>query len=478
MGRTINVKIDGQWVPLSISNNQTIEIDKTLTIENKAADAKAVGDKFVEVNTSLDKKYEKPDGGITEDDLSIDIINKLNFYGGGSSGSASQYPGCVYVDDYKVNGASDIKAINDAIAAATASQYYSKMIVFTSRQYTITEPILLKSQLKFVGSSKGLTDNGTAIVNGSSNMFAYGDATDLNGIVFDGIVFCGNQTNHNTCCFPALPSGKTLNFRGLTIKNGGFKWFKQVFEYPELLGETSAPSISMTICNLSHLQFTKCETIGSISGSDNTFYDWNAGDGSLSDVDVLFDARCELSRFDNLFFTGKLKGTYGAKCIMQLRGATNVVSNCWFDYSDQAGLRITGGNAHNNTVTNCMFRGNSRVSGADIEFVANGDFSPCDNIITGNTFVRKYHTSSADQGNIRISIPAKCKRNTISRNAYDIDGGVVFEITNSEATTIIDEPAYGITHGGSGSSGSTELIIDGNALDMALQTVFNEGGNA
>jgi len=49
---SVKIKVNGQWVAQS-GTSQTIEIDKTLSKENIAADAKAVGDALQQIRSEV-----------------------------------------------------------------------------------------------------------------------------------------------------------------------------------------------------------------------------------------------------------------------------------------------------------------------------------------------------------------------------------------------------------------------------------------
>lgn len=162
------------------------------------------------------------------------------------------------------------------------------------------------------------------------------------------------------------------------ISNCGFRKFYKVFN-ANTLG-----------CRFEKLWINYGKSMGKLSGSDNTFIDSFVGAPEATGENLLDLSGYSLSRFDNIYFTGKTDTQHGNSTILNLIDgySSNLSFNgCYFDFSNGSAINILGqgsdfprSGATNISFNNCLFRGNC-CNQNEINHIINADYCRNLNII-------------------------------------------------------------------------------------------------
>lgn len=264
---------------------------------------------------------------------------------------------------YGDNTHDDTTAIQACIDFCTPRRLTTKLL---NKRYITSSPLNLYECTAITGGEfNDEYDHNATIINTSSNMISI--ASNTVGIHISNICFKGDETTDYYFINDTTNAFEWCEFSHIGIRN-----YKKAFD-ALILG-----------CRFDKIWINHVCSAGRFRGSDNTFTDWWIGTPLASEsYDALVLNSVSLSRFTNLYFTGKTEIGNGCRNILNIAGGycTNLVFNgCYFDFSNGGAINISGqGNnwptsgATNISFNNCLFRGNC-CSTANLYHVINTEY--------------------------------------------------------------------------------------------------------
>lgn len=215
--------------------------------------------------------------------------------------------------------ADDTTAVQNAIDAGLEQ---GLPVYFSNKRYLCSAPLIIDNGSRlyggFIGDEYSFT---SVIINTTTTMFKLKNPSTNYGINFWGLQFNGGNTT-------AFMDSDHLYWGN--IRYCGFLNFNKVFNSTEFTG-----------CYLTNLYINKVNSMGVFNGSDNVFKDsFVSTNTTTSEEFMLTLSGCQLTRFENIYFTG-----ININSIISIGQSNNLIfSNCWFDYCKNSAVVIEGGN--------------------------------------------------------------------------------------------------------------------------------------
>ena len=241
----------------------------------------------------------------------------------------------------------DTQAIQKCIDYCTTKRL---VCFFNNKVYKTTEPLEIKEVSVLCG---GVTNDEyntlSRIKNTTSDMITIN--SNIVGAKIMNLCFISDKTKE---LYFLHESEYTLEW--CEMSHCGFREFYKVFDC-FTLG-----------CRFSDLYISYGKMMGTLHGSDNTIEDcFVSSPLATSNEDLLTLDGYSLSRFSNVYFTGKVDNNTGCNNILKIGSYSNNLSfdGCYFDFSNGSAIDILGGGgnfpesgASNISFNNCLFRGN------------------------------------------------------------------------------------------------------------------------